>query len=42
MKTILAIIGAVAVYCWALGTLDIIDFKFCISPAGTCSIEVRK
>lgn len=42
MKTILALLGAAVVACWLLGSLDIIDFKFCISPAGTCSIEVRK
>lgn len=42
MKTILAILGAWLVLLWLMGSIDIIDFKFCISPAGTCSIEVSK
>jgi hypothetical protein len=35
-------IGILYVAMWLLGSADIIDFKFCIAPAGTCSVEVRK
>ena len=42
MKTILAIIGGSVALLWIMGSFDVIDFKFCITPAGTCSIEVRK
>jgi hypothetical protein len=42
MKTILAAFSTALILIWVMGTFDIIDFKFCIAPAGTCSVEVRK
>jgi len=42
VRTFLALIGASWVALWFMGSIDMIDFKFCIAPAGTCTVEVRK
>jgi hypothetical protein len=35
-------IGIIVVALWLLGSANLIDFKLCIGPAGTCSVEVSK
>jgi hypothetical protein len=42
INAILEAIGIFFIAMWLLGSANVIDFKLCISPAGTCSVEVRK
>lgn len=42
MKMVLATLGAAFVVLWFFAEANIIDFKLCISPAGTCSVEVTR
>jgi hypothetical protein len=41
VKTTLAIIGAVLIFFWAMGALNIGDFVLCFGPHGECQ-GVRK
>jgi hypothetical protein len=42
IASILEGIGIIFVVLWLLGHINVIDFKLCISPAGTCSVEVTR
>jgi hypothetical protein len=42
IDSILEAIGIIFVVLWLLGCVNLIDFKLCISPAGTCSVEVTR
>jgi hypothetical protein len=37
MKTIRHYVGTIVLILWLLGQLDIIDFRLCVGPAGSCS-----
>ena len=37
MKSIRHHIGTIVLILWILGALDIIDFRLCFGPVGTCN-----
>ena len=37
MKTVRHHVGTIVLILWLLGLLDIIDFRLCVGPVGSCS-----